>query len=135
MAGQIGFCAPPTWLKLGGSICTMDGMWDGKPIGSKDGVQQSLRLSMDGEEGFKYAFKWWWLLPRIDRKGYVWMARGFGGWRLMLFPGRRTDGRCLRDEKSSNTQGGDRELISRILPASHTQSCSAMPCKLRTLRF
>jgi hypothetical protein len=91
--------------------------------------------SMDGEEGFKYAFKWWWLLPRIDRKGYVWMARGFGGWRLMLFPGRRTDGGCLRDEKSSSTQGGDRELISRILPASHTQSCSAMPCKLRTLRF
>jgi hypothetical protein len=56
----------------------MDGMWDGKPIGSKDWAQQSLTLSMDGEEGFKYAFKWW-LLPRTDRKGYVWMARGFGG--------------------------------------------------------
>jgi hypothetical protein len=83
--------------------------------------------------GFKYAFKWW-LLSRTDRKGCVCMARGFGGWRLMLFPGRRTDWRCLRDEKSSSTQGGDRELISRILPASRTQSCSAMPRKLWNLR-
>jgi hypothetical protein len=54
--------------------------WEADRVKRRGAVQQSLRLSMDGEEGFKYAFKWW-LLPRTDRK------RGTSGWLEALADG------------------------------------------------
>ena len=108
-----------------GYLFLHDGMWDGQQIVSKDWVKQSLAPFIDAEEGFKYGFKWW-LLPRTDRQGYVWMARGFGGQRLMVFPEEDlivvfTGWEILKDP------AGDRELVNRILPAVRTQSCGAMP--------
>jgi CubicO group peptidase (beta-lactamase class C family) len=108
-----------------GYLYLHDGMWDGQQIVSKDWVKQSLSPFIDAEEGFKYGFKWW-LLPRTDRQGYVWMARGFGGQRLMVFPEENliavfTGWEILKDPV------GDRELVNRILPAVGTQSCRAMP--------
>jgi CubicO group peptidase (beta-lactamase class C family) len=88
-------------------------------------VRESIAASTDAEEGFKYGFKWW-LLPRTDRKAYVWMARGFGGQRLMVFPEEEmiavsTGWEILKDEAK------DRDLMNRILPAVRTQACSVSP--------
>jgi CubicO group peptidase (beta-lactamase class C family) len=106
-----------------GYLYLHDGMWDGQQIVSKDWVKQSLAPFIDAEEGFKYGFKWW-LLPRTDRQGYIWMARGFGGQRLMVFPEEDviavfTGWEILKDPAA------DRELVDRILPAVRTQSCTA----------
>jgi CubicO group peptidase (beta-lactamase class C family) len=106
-----------------GYLYLHDGMWDGQQIVSKDWVKQSLAPFIDAEEGYKYGFQWW-LLPRTDRQGFIWMARGFGGQRLMVFPEEDfiavfTGWEILKDE------AGDRELVNRILPALRTQSCSA----------
>jgi CubicO group peptidase (beta-lactamase class C family) len=104
-----------------GYLYLHNGEWDGKQIVSKDWVKQSLAPSTDAEEGFKYGFKWW-LLPRTDRQGYVWMALGFGGQRLMVFPEEDlitvfTGWEILKDS------AGDAELVSRILPMVRAQKC------------
>ena len=96
------------------------GRWDAQQIVSKDWVQQSVSPLTDSEEDYKYGFKWW-LLPRTDRQGFVWMARGFGGQRLMVFPEEQmiavfTGWEILKDEAK------DRDLVNRILPAVRT-SC------------
>ena len=103
------------YLYLGG------GLWDGKQIVSKEWVQESVSPLTPAEEDFKYGFKWW-LLPRTDRAGFVWMARGFGGQRLMVFPEENmvsvfTGWEILKDEASV------RDLMNRILPAVKAQSC------------
>ena len=68
----------------------------------------------------------WWLLPQKDRAGYVWMGRGFGGQRLMVFPDRDlivtfTGWSILKDPPS------DQEFVGRILPAVRTAGCAAAP--------
>ena len=104
-----------------GYLYLHEGMWDGKQMVSKDWVKQSVTPFIEAEEGFKYGYKWW-LLPRTDRQGYVWMARGFGGQRLMVFPQEEmmvvfTGWDILNDPTR------DRELVNRILPALRTQTC------------
>ena len=96
------------------------GRWDRQQIVSKDWVQQSVTPFTDAEEDYKYGFKWW-LLPRTDRQGFVWMARGFGGQQLMVFPEEQmiavfTGWEILKDEAKV------RDLVNRILPAVRT-SC------------
>jgi CubicO group peptidase (beta-lactamase class C family) len=108
-----------------GYLYLHDGMWDGQQIVSKDWVKQSLAPFIDAEEGFKYGYKWW-LLPRIDRPGFIWMARGFGGQRLMVFPDENliavfTGWDILKDPPV------DRELVNRILPAVRGRSCVVKP--------
>lgn len=117
------FLSGPGLAKLG-YLYLHDGTWDGKQIVSKEWVKQSLTPFIDAEEGFKYGFKWW-LLPRTDRQGYVWMARGFGGQRLMVFPEEDliavfTGWEILKDEAP------DRDLVNRILPAVLRQSCGGV---------
>jgi CubicO group peptidase (beta-lactamase class C family) len=121
-----------TGLAKIGYLYLHDGVWDGKPIVSKDWVRQSLTPFIDAEEGFKYGFKWW-LLPRADRQGYIWMARGFGGQRLMVFPEEElmavfTGWEILKDP------AGDRELVKRILPALSSQNLTFTPCHSGTSR-
>jgi CubicO group peptidase (beta-lactamase class C family) len=104
-----------------GYLYLHDGMWDGQQIVSKDWAKQSVTPFVEAEEGFKYGYKWW-LLPRTDRQGYVWMARGFGGQRLMVFPEEEmiavfTGWEILKEEAK------DRDLVNRILPAVRTQTC------------
>ena len=118
------FLSGPDLAKLG-YLYLNDGIWDGKQIVSKQWVKESLTPFIDAEEAFKYGFKWW-LLPRNDRQGYVWMARGFGGQELMVFPEENliavlTGWNILKDETES------RELVNRILPAVKTQSCTGAP--------
>ncbi len=104
-----------------GYLYLHDGMWDGKQIVSTDWVKQSLAPFIEAEEGFKYGFKWW-LLPRTDRTGYVWMARGFGGQRLMVFPQEDLIV-VFAGWDILNDPSRDQELVNRILPAVRAQSC------------
>jgi CubicO group peptidase (beta-lactamase class C family) len=104
-----------------GYLYLQDGMWNGQQVVSKDWVRQSVTPFIDAEENFKYGYKWW-LLPQPDGK-YVWMARGFGGQRLMVFPDKNliavfTGWTILKDPPS------DGAFVSKILPAVQRASCS-----------
>jgi CubicO group peptidase (beta-lactamase class C family) len=104
-----------------GYLYLHDGMWDGKQIVSKQWVKQSVTPFIEAEEGFKYGFKWW-LLPQKD--GFVWMARGFGGQRLMVFPEKElivtfTGWTILKDPPA------DQDFVARILPALKSERCEA----------
>jgi CubicO group peptidase (beta-lactamase class C family) len=106
-----------------GYLYLHDGMWDGKQIVSKEWVQHSLTPFIDAEEGMKYGFKWW-LLPQSDGAGFVWMALGFGGQRLMVFPQKDliavfTGWSILKDPALNQ------DLVKRILPAVGEQGCSS----------
>jgi len=105
-----------------GYLFLHEGEWDGKQIISKDWVRQALADQTPAEDGYHYGFKWW-LLPRTDRQGFIWMARGFGGQRLMAFPEEKliavfTGWEILKDEAP------DRDLVKRILPAVGAAKCS-----------
>jgi CubicO group peptidase (beta-lactamase class C family) len=69
-----------------GYLFLNDGIWDGQRIISSDWVKQSLTpyIATD-ERPFKYGFLWW-LYPLPHSAESVWMARGFGGQYLMVFP-------------------------------------------------
>jgi CubicO group peptidase (beta-lactamase class C family) len=60
--------------------------WDGQRIVSSEWVKESVTPYFQTEElQFKYGFKWW-LSKLPDSTEYVWMARGFGGQNLQVFP-------------------------------------------------
>jgi len=104
-----------------GYLYLHDGIWDGKQIVSRDWVKDSLKGYIDAEGDYKYGYKWW-LLKRTDSAGYVWMARGFGGQRMMAFPQEGmiatfTGWDIIGDPPA------DKELFSRLLPALKTQTC------------
>ena len=105
-----------------GYLYLSNGMWGGKRIVSADWVKQSVTPFIVAEEGFKYGYKWW-LLPQADGANYIWMARGFGGQRLMVFPEKDLivvfTGWTILSEPPS-----DQSFVSRILPAVQTQNCS-----------
>ncbi len=74
------------------------GMWDGQRIVSSEWVKESVtpyfqtspELEASGfatpeGSGFKYGLKWW-LFPMPRSNELVWMARGFGGQQLMVYP-------------------------------------------------
>jgi len=104
-----------------GYLFLHDGMWKGKRIVSADWVKRSLMPRIDAEEGMKYGYKWW-LYPRNDSQHFVWMAWGFGGQHLMVFPEEQlivvfTGWQIIGDEAPIPS------LIARILPAVQSQAC------------
>jgi len=106
-----------------GYLYLHDGMWDGKQVVSKDWVQQSLSPAIGAEGAFKYGYKWW-LLPRTDGPGFVWMGEGFGGQQLMIFPEKDliatfTGWSILKDPASPQ------DFVGRILPAVKSEGCPA----------
>lgn len=103
-----------------GHLYLHDGLWDGKQIVSKDWVKESLAPYIDAGENFQYGFKWW--LYRLNGK-FVWMARGFGGQRLVVFPEENliavfTGWEILKDEAPT------KDLIDRLLPAVKQTACT-----------
>ena len=106
-----------------GYLYLHDGAWDGKQIVSKAWVKESLTPYIDaGEanENLKYGFKWW-LYP-VNGK-FVWMALGFGGQRLIVFPEENlivvfTGWEILKDPASTG------DLIKRVLPAVKPAACA-----------
>ena len=107
-----------------GYLYLHEGMWDGRQIVSREWVKQSLTPFVDtGWQGLKYGFKWW-LYPRKAGGQLVWMGIGFGGQRLMVFPGEQliavfTGWDILHDSAF------DAELANRLLPAVIATKCGS----------
>ena len=104
-----------------GYLYLHDGVWEGKQIVSKAWVAESLQGYIDAEGDYRYGYKWW-LLKRTDTAGYVWMARGFGGQRMMVFPEEEmivvVTGWDILGEPPT-----DKELFARLLPALKSKTC------------
>jgi len=105
-----------------GYLYLHDGLWDGKQVVSKDWVKESLKPYIDAEEHFRYGFKWW-LYPLNGK--FVWMARGFGGQELMVFPEENlivvfTGWEILKDPAPT------KDLIDRLLPAMKQTACTGI---------
>ena len=104
-----------------GYLYLHDGVWEGKQIVSKAWVAESLQGYIDAEGDYRYGYKWW-LLKRTDTAGYVWMARGFGGQRMMVFPEEEMivvfTGWDILGEPPT-----DKELFARLLPALKSKTC------------
>jgi CubicO group peptidase (beta-lactamase class C family) len=104
-----------------GYLYLHDGIWDGKQIVSKEWVRESLKGYIDAEGDYKYGYQWW-MLKRTDTSGYVWMARGFGGQRMMVFPEEGLivtfTGWDILGEPPA-----DKELFARLLPALKSKTC------------
>jgi CubicO group peptidase (beta-lactamase class C family) len=112
-----------------GYLYLQDGLWDGKQIVSKEWVKESLTPYIDTEgkssktpfqDRFQYGFKWW-LYPRNGK--FVWMARGFGGQRLMVFPEENliavfTGWEILKDPAPT------KDLVDRLQPAVKQSACT-----------
>ena len=103
-----------------GYLYAHDGMWDGKQLVSKDWVKASTTPQIDAEEGFKYGYKWW-LFPLNGK--FVWMARGFGGQELMVFPDEHviavfTGWEIIKDSAQT------KDLVNGLLPAIGQQNCA-----------
>ncbi len=83
-------------------------------------MKESLTPYIDAGGNFKYGFKWW-LYPLNGK--YVWMGRGFGGQRLMVFAEENlivvfTGWEILKDPAPT------RDLINRLLPAVKPAACA-----------
>jgi hypothetical protein len=111
-----------------GYLYLHDGMWDGQRIVSSEWVKESVTpyFQTDTEEqfkdGFKYGFQWW-LSKLPDSTEYVWMARGFGGQNLQVFP---NEGLIVTftgwDILPSST--GIEPIPSDFLPLVKSQTCT-----------
>lgn len=104
-----------------GYLYLQDGMWNGKQIVSKDWVEKSLTPSISVSDNFQYGFKWW-LYPHNGK--FVWMGRGFGGQRLVVFPQEKliatfTGWEILKDAAAS------KDLVDRLLAAVKQTGCNA----------
>jgi len=104
-----------------GYLYLHDGTWDGKQIVPKEWVRESVAPFIQAEEDYKYGFKWW-LLPRKDSPQFVWMARGFGGQELMVFP---EEGLIVvfTGWDILGTTDPEHEFVSRVLSAVRAKSC------------
>jgi len=104
-----------------GYLYLHDGTWDGKQIVPKEWVRESVAPFIQAEEDYKYGFKWW-LLPRKDLQQFVWMARGFGGQELMVFP---EEGLIVvfTGWDILGTTDPEHEFVSRVLSAVRAKSC------------
>jgi CubicO group peptidase (beta-lactamase class C family) len=67
------------------------GVWNGQQIVTSEWVKESVTPYFqtppepDFKDGMKYGYKWW-LFKLPDSTEYVWMALGFGGQDLLVFP-------------------------------------------------
>jgi CubicO group peptidase (beta-lactamase class C family) len=103
-----------------GYLYLNDGLWDGKQIVSKEWVKESLTPYIEAEDKFQYGLQWW-LYPLNGK--FIWMARGFGGQRLMVFPEENliavfTGWEILKDDAPT------KDLVDRLLPAVKPTVCS-----------
>lgn len=105
-----------------GFLYLHDGNWDGKQIVGKEWVKESVTPFIQAEEDYKYGFKWW-LMPRKDSPDYVWMARGFGGQELMVFPKEELIA-VFTGWDILGTKDPDHEFVTRVLAAVQAKECS-----------
>jgi CubicO group peptidase (beta-lactamase class C family) len=104
-----------------GYLYLHEGTWEGRQIISKEWVAQSLMPFVKASEGFDYGYKWW-LYPRPEPGKFIWMGRGFGGQRLMVFPEENmivtfTGWEIIHDDAPTKA------LVDRLLPAVTGAGC------------
>jgi hypothetical protein len=99
------------------------GNWNGKQLISKDWVTDSVTPFIQAEEDYKYGFKWW-LLPRKDSADLVWMARGFGGQNLIVFPREGLIVTFTGWDILGSTDP-EHEFVTRVLSAVRAKNCGA----------
>ena len=106
-----------------GHLYLHDGNWDGKQIVGKEWVKESVTPFIQAEEDYKYGFKWW-LMPRKDSQDYVWMARGFGGQELMVFPKEELIA-VFTGWDILGTTDPEHEFVARVLTALKSKECGS----------
>jgi CubicO group peptidase (beta-lactamase class C family) len=106
-----------------GYLYLHDGNWNGRQLLSKGWVTDSVTPFIQAEEDYKYGFKWW-LLPLKDSNELVWMARGFGGQNLIVFP-REGLIATFTAWDILGTTDREHELVARVLSAVRAPSCAA----------
>jgi hypothetical protein len=103
-----------------GVLFLHDGEWNGKRVVSSAWIKRSVTPRIDAGEGFKYGY-YWWLLP-YGHGQMAWIARGFGGQRLMLFPDERlivtSTAWHILDDSSLEF-----DVVKRLLPGVHPHRC------------
>jgi len=104
-----------------GYLYLHDGVWDGKQIVSKEWVKESVTPFIQAEEDYQYGYKWW-LLPRKDSPQLVWMARGFGGQNLIVYPEEQLIV-VFTAWDILGTTDPEHEYVSRMLTAVRAKSC------------
>jgi CubicO group peptidase (beta-lactamase class C family) len=107
-----------------GYLYLHDGMWDGQRIVSSEWVKESLTPYFQTDEPpFKYGFKWWLRKPP-DSAEYVWMARGFGGEDLMVFPDEGLIVTVMAWDILPSSKGTE-PVPSDFLPLVKTKTCTS----------
>jgi hypothetical protein len=86
-------------------------------------VKESVAPFIQAEEDYKYGYQWW-LLPRKDSQQFVWMARGFGGQSLKVFPEEGLIVTFTAWDILGNTDP-EHELVTRVLTTVRAKSCAA----------
>ena len=117
------YLRPQDLAKIG-QLYMQDGLWNGQRIVSPDWIRQSLTPSTDARGGMKYGFEWWLIPHGTPSQRLAWAALGFGGQRLLVLAKDNlvlvfTAWNILGDSLNS------REVIDRITPGIHLQSCTA----------
>ncbi len=121
------YLSGPDLAKIG-LLYLRGGEWEGRQVVPADWVRQSVAPYIaTGDEGepFQYGFKWW-LYTRPDNGRIVWMARGFGGQRLMVFPEEGliatvTGWEIIKEPPATG------ELVGRLVKAVTSPACPGSP--------
>ena len=104
-----------------GYLYLHDGKWNGTQIVSSEWVKESVAPFIQAEEDYKYGYKWW-LMPRKDSQDMVWMARGFGGQNLLVYP-REGLIATFTAWDILGSSDPEHEFVQRVLASVKTKSC------------
>jgi CubicO group peptidase (beta-lactamase class C family) len=108
-----------------GDLFLQGGTWRGRRIVSQEWIRDSLTPRMDAGDGWKYGYQWW-VWPHGDPTQDAWVARGFGGQRMFIFPERSlifviTGWRILDTDAAAQMA---LDSASKIFSAARPQSCA-----------
>jgi CubicO group peptidase (beta-lactamase class C family) len=105
-----------------GQLFLQEGRWKGARIVSSEWIKESLTPRIAAGEGFQYGY-FWWLLPYGKPGQTAWVARGFGGQRLIVFPDEQlivtSTAWHILDDASIEF-----DVVKRLLPGVHPQQCA-----------
>jgi CubicO group peptidase (beta-lactamase class C family) len=103
-----------------GLLFLHDGDWKGRRIVSADWIKKSVTPRIGAGESFQYGY-FWWLLPYSGKM--AWVARGFGGQRLIVFPDEQlivtSTAWHILDDTSIEF-----DVVKQLLPGVHAHRCS-----------
>jgi Beta-lactamase len=104
-----------------GVLFLQDGNWHGRRIVSPEWIKESVTPRIDAGDGFQYGY-FWWLLPYSGKM--AWVARGFGGQRLIVFPDEQlivtSTAWHILDDASIEF-----DVVKGLLPGVREQACPA----------